>query len=327
VKQILIFSIFICLIVLFWACGSDDSNPVVNTTRVFDPFALWDTASGQLGSRVQCLAAKDTNLYAGTSDSGVYRSTNNGESWTKSSTGLSGAGLIINALLVKDSNLFAGTSGGVYRSTNKGSSWSLSNTGIGAAVLSLVKKDTLLFAGTTSRLYCSTDDGSTWDEPGAVVPGNVTTLVVKGSRLFAGTGSTGVSRSTDNGSTWLTINTGLLNPTIYSLAAKDTNLFAATAAGVFRTSNDSIWTAVGEGLYVAYTLGDPQSIYIVGSNILAGFGGYAGVFLSLNNGASWISANGGLPAFGVYSFVYNGSYLFVGGQGNGTGGAVWRHAF
>jgi hypothetical protein len=324
-KKIFAFSLIIVLVVLFWACGSDD-NPVINTTRVFDPFALWDTASGQLGSLVQCLAAKDTNLYAGTSDSGVYRSTNNGESWTKSSTGLSGGSLIINALLVTDSNIFAGTSVGVYRSTNKGSSWSIS-MGIGAAVLSLVKKDTMLFAGTTSRLSCSTDGGSTWDEPGLVVPGNVTTLVVKGSRLFAGTGSNGVTRSADNGSTWLTINTGLGNNTINSLAVQDTNLFAATAGGVFRSSNDSTWTAVGEGLYVAYTLGDPQSIYVVGPNILTGFAGYAGVFLSLNNGASWVSANGGLPAFDAYSFVYHGSYLFVGGRGNGTGGAVWRHAF
>jgi photosystem II stability/assembly factor-like uncharacterized protein len=326
-KKIFAFSLIIILIVLFWACGSDDSNPVVNTTRVFDPFALWDTASGQLGSLVQCLAAKDTNLYAGTADSGVYRSTNNGTSWVKSS-GLTGLGLNVHTILVKDSVLLAGTNNRIYRSIDKGSTWGTFGTGIASTqIYSLVRKDTVLFAGTEGRLYSSTDGGSTWNEPGLVVPGNIRTLVVKNSRLFAGSAANGVFRSADNGSTWITINIGLGNNTIYSLAAQDTNLFAATPAGVFRSSNDSIWTAVGEGLYVAYTLGDPQSIYVVGPNILTGFAGYAGVFLSLNHGASWVSANGGLPAFDAYSFVYHGSYLFVGGRGNGTGGAVWRHAF
>jgi hypothetical protein len=322
-KQFLVFSVIICLIVIFGAC-SDDSNPVTSAgPRIFDPFALWDTASGQLGSQVRCLVVKDTFLFAGTLDSGVYRSTNNGESWTKSSSGLSGASLIINALLVKDSNLFAGTDDGVYLSTDKGSSWNISNTGISSAVLSLVKKDTVLFAGTTGRLYCSTDDGLSWDEPGLVVPGNVTTLVVKGSRLFAGKGSNGVSRSTDNGSTWITINDGLLGYTIYSLAVKDTNLFAATNRGVFRSSNDSSWTETNDGLYSVPS--DPRSFFVYGSNILVGFPNYNGIFLSLNNGASWVSCNGGLPGFSAYAFVYNGTYLFVGGENQTAVGAVWRH--
>jgi hypothetical protein len=323
-KKIFTFSLIVVLLVILYAC-SDDSNPVTSAgPRIFDPFALWDTASGQLGSLVQCLAFKDTNLYAGTSDSGVYRSTNNGTSWVKSS-GLTGSGLNVHTILVRDSVLLAGTDNRIYRSIDKGSTWGTFGTGIGSTqVYSLVRKDTVLFAGTTGLLYISTDGGSSWDAPGLVVPGNIRTLVVKGSRLFAGSGSNGVFRSTDNGSTWITINDGLLGHAIYSLAVKDTNLFAATNRGVFRSSNDSSWTETNDGLYSVPS--DPQSFFVYGSNILVGFPNYNGIFLSLNNGASWVSCNGGLPGFSAYAFVYNGTYLFVGGENQTAVGAVWRHA-
>jgi hypothetical protein len=113
---------------------------------------------------------------------------------------------------------------------------------------------------------------------------------------------------------------------VNSLAAKDTNLFAGTSNGVFRSSNDSTWTGVNDGLYPAYAMGVSQSFFVYGSSILAGFDGYAGVYLTLNNGASWISCSAGLDGFSANVFAYNGNYLFVGGQSQGGGGRnVWRH--
>jgi photosystem II stability/assembly factor-like uncharacterized protein len=324
-KKVFAFSLIVVLIVILSAC-SDDSNPVTSTSpRVFDPFALWDTASGNLGNIVQCLAVKDTFLFAGTSDSGFYRSTNIGSSWIKSNTGL--PSLNIRVLLVKDSNLFAATGGnGVYRSTDNGSNWTASNSGITtAAVYSLVRKDSNLFAGATGDgVYRSTDNGSTWVSAG-LSGSTVFAFAVKGSRLFVGS-SSGVYRSDDNGVNWTPINTGLPGLNIRSLAVQDTNLFAAEISGIFRSSNDSSWTAVNEGLYSALALGYPQSFFVYGSNILAGFTSNAGVYLSLNNGASWVSCNAGLPPFSAKAFTYNGAYIFMGGMDNIGHGVVWRHA-
>lgn len=318
-KQILIFAVIICLIVIFWAC-SDDSNPVQSAApRVFDPSALWDTASGRVASSVLSLAARDTFLFAGTADSGVFVSTNNGLSWTKHFNGL----LNVNALLVRDTNLLAGTSVGVNISADNGLSWDPAS-GITSQVYSFTRKDTNLFAGTSSGVYISTDDGSSWGT--TPLTGSVRAIVVKDTNLFAGT-SAGVYKSTDDGSSWNAINNGLPAVIIYALAVKDTNLFAATTSGVYRSSNDSSWTLVNDGLNSAiYSGARPTSFFVYGSGVLAGFNVYQGIYLTVTNGASWFSCNAGLPNFTANAFVYNGSYVFVGGINLAAGGGVWRHA-
>jgi hypothetical protein len=324
-KKIFVFSLIVVLIVIFWAC-SDDSNPVTSAVgpRVFDPFTLWDTASTRLGSSVLCLAVKDSFLFAGTSDSGVFRSTNSGDSWTKVISGLT-TNLCVNALLVKDSNVFAGTNtNGIYQSTNNGTLWT--STGVtGLPVYSFVQKDSNLFAGSSTEVYLSTDKGSTWVTAGTI-DAQVRGLAVRGSRLFAATYS-GVNRSADNGSNWIPINGGMAMAyrANHSIAVRDTNLFVATDGGIFRSANDSTWKLINEGLHSVLATSNPQSIYVAYSNIFAGFSNYNGVYLSLNNGAGWISANSGLPGFSAYAFLYNGSYLFVGGQNQFGGGGVWRH--
>jgi hypothetical protein len=322
-KQILTFAALILLIFIFWACGSDE-NPVQNSTRNFDPFALWDTASGGMGSFVQCMAVKDTNLFAGINDAGVYRSTNNGDDWIQMITGLSN--LNVHALLVKDTIILAGTSAGVFISTNKGSNWSASTSGMGAIIVrSLIKKDTNIFAGTASGVYVSGDNGASWTGAGLGTY-TVTTLCVKGTKLIAGTtnAANGVYRSINNGTNWVRIVDGITGYVVNSIVTRDTNLFAATNGGIFRSGNDSTWTYVNDGLYSVGST--PQVLFVYGSGILAGFGNYEGVYLSLNNGASWVSGNAGLFGLTVGCFTYNGSYLFVGGTNQSGGGAVWRHA-
>ena len=75
--------------------------------------AQWIQTNGPEGGGVGCFAVSDTNLFAGTGG-GVYRSTNNGTSWTPVNTGL--WNLSVYALAVSGTKLFAGTQGnGVWR--------------------------------------------------------------------------------------------------------------------------------------------------------------------------------------------------------------------
>ena len=71
--------------------------------------AQWIQTHGPTGGNVRCFAVNGSNFFAGTEGGGVFRSSNNGASWTAVNTGL--ASTNVYALAVTGSNLFAGTNG------------------------------------------------------------------------------------------------------------------------------------------------------------------------------------------------------------------------
>ncbi len=76
------------------------------------------------------VVSKTSTLYA-VAQNRVYKSTNNGGTWTLSSTGLPTA--TISALVVSPAGqpaLYVGTSAGIYKSTNAGASWTRADTGV-----------------------------------------------------------------------------------------------------------------------------------------------------------------------------------------------------
>lgn len=135
---------------------------------------------------VTALAANGSNLFAGTDTAGVFLSTNNGTSWTAVSTGMTK--IYVNTLVVNDSNLFAGTSGGAFLSTNNGTSWK--SVGLGG-VNALAVNGANLFAGVTGGVYLSTNNGTSWTavNTGLTNGGTITvlSLAVSSTNLFAGT--------------------------------------------------------------------------------------------------------------------------------------------
>ena len=117
-------------------------------------------------------------LFAGSESKGVFRSTDNGDSWTQSSFGLTN--LNVWALAVSGENVYAGTlGGGVFRSTDSGKSWALASYGL-----------------TDSKV-----DG----------------LAVNGNNLFAATQSEGIFFSSNNGDSWTKENAGLTDLDIWTL--------------------------------------------------------------------------------------------------------------
>src|SRR5262245_24423986 len=85
--------------------------------------------SGPGGGVGQALAASGTTVFAASARAGVFRSTNNGASWTSVNSGLTD--LTVLALAFGGTSVFAGTnSGGVFRSTNDGASWTAVDNGL-----------------------------------------------------------------------------------------------------------------------------------------------------------------------------------------------------
>jgi hypothetical protein len=141
--------------------------------------------------------------------------------------------------------------------------------------------------------------------------GFVNALAFSGTNLFAGLEGSGVFRITHNAPGWWTITpTNLKDTKVYSLAVRDTDIYAGTEGGIFRSTNNGVdWTAVNNGL----TNLDVRALAVNGANLFAGTSG-GGVFLSTNDGASWTPVNNGLTglALDVLSFVFSGNNLFVG---------------
>ena len=71
-----------------------------------------------------------------------------------------------------------------------------------------------------------------------------------GSNLFAGTSGHGVFLSTNSGTSWTAVNSGLSNLNLTSLAVSGTKLYAATSGGgiFFSANNGTSWSAENPGL-------------------------------------------------------------------------------
>ena len=143
-----------------------------------------------LDQKVPLLAASGSILYAGTLDSGVYKSTNNGLNWTPINNGLptnifygDPSYKQIWSLAVKGDTILAGTqggvNGGVYFSPNKGISWTQRNNGLPTypCILSLAIKGNYLFAGLQTNalpgvdgVYFSPNFGLNWFDANKNLP-------------------------------------------------------------------------------------------------------------------------------------------------------------
>ncbi len=73
-------------------------------------------------------------------------------------------------------------------------------------------------------------------------------FAVSGTNIFAGAPG-GVFLSTNNGTTWTSVSTGLKNDVVSALAVSGENIFAGTNGGVFlSTDNGTSWTSASSGL-------------------------------------------------------------------------------
>jgi photosystem II stability/assembly factor-like uncharacterized protein len=321
--------------------------------------------TGLTPTRINALAVSGTSIFAGSETAGTFVTTNNGANWSPANTGITT--LAVKTLAVNGTTLFAGSLSGIYRSTDNGASWSRVSTNI---TTSLLVSGTTLYAGAANGVLISTDNGGTWTPTGAGLSGTVSSLAFNGSTLFAGTStffagvykstnggalwtgsSLGVAathirsflykangtggfdlfagtnenslyRSTDNGISWITINTGLTNASVEAIGHNGTDLFVGGFSGVYRsTDNGTTWSAANTGLPAATTM---RTFASLGSSVFVGSS--AGVHRSTNNGANWTLMNSGLGSGAAQILAVSGSNLYAAGNGlylSTNAGASW----
>jgi hypothetical protein len=156
--------------------------------------------------------------------------------------------------------------------------------------------------------------------------GRVQTMVVHNTVMFAGTATSGVLRSSDHGTTWVAVNTGLTVTAVEELAVRDTILFAATwGGGVFRSTDyGEHWVPKNAGL----TNNIVTALVRCNRGLFAGTWGFSadGVFRSTDDGETWTQVVNGLTMLDIehlsacdsliYASTWNG--IFVSSNGGNT---------
>jgi hypothetical protein len=172
---------------------------------------FWERTNSP-GSATERLAINASgHLFAGVSGMGMFRSENDGDSWTEVNQDLTIPNITGIAIDMNTGHIFVsgfdltGTENGVFRSTNNGESWAAVAALTNARVWSLaINGSGHIFAGTVGaindRVFRSTDGGETWTPIGA--PRSVLNLAINASgHIFACSGPY-LYRSTDNGDSW-----------------------------------------------------------------------------------------------------------------------------
>jgi photosystem II stability/assembly factor-like uncharacterized protein len=177
---------------------SSDNIYASTGTQVFvssNNGADWSLRSNGINSSIiECLAARENYIYAGTYQSGIFRSADYGMNWTQASGFISD---FIVSLLTKGNYVFAGTiNGGVYFSSDNGLSWVTSNSGFpgnNLNVRSLLRYSNYVIAGTDSGIFISSNNGANWiDVSSGLTSTVINSLSTNGAGIFAGTFSQGV---------------------------------------------------------------------------------------------------------------------------------------
>mgnify|MGYP001558605779 CR=1 FL=1 len=262
------------------------------------------------------LAVVNGVLLAGTQLNGVFRSTDNGASWS------GGQSLVTLALAVIGNDAFQATLSGVMRSTDNGATWNSANSGIPPTnnTRSLGVLGATLFVGMGNNgdkggVYRSTDLGGTWVEKntGYINTQVLTLLKPNATTLLAGNADGGLYRTTNNGTTWTFIRN--FGTGVTSLYSGGSYMFLGTGASggsVHRSSdNGNTWSFSGTGL--------PTSGNITGIVEIGGFtivsSSSGGIYRSTNGGTSWAVSNSGLTNTSVNALITFGSYTYAGTNG------------
>lgn len=307
-----------------YACGpevvrsADNGNTWTTITTGISTLSQYLTfntlASDNVNLYVSSLHYSSTNGY--TQVGSVYRSSNNGDNWLVSNSGLRGVG--IKSFISEGGYLIAGTSeSGIYRSADNGLNWISVNTGLtNLRISALTSGNGYLFAGTLGGgVFRSDNYGNTWEAVNTgLIYSYIYSLAISGSRLLAGSGGGGVFRSDDNGTSWTLSNSGITNPGhVYAFAVKEGYVFAANGGTVYRsTNNGTSWPASSSmgGFSRVVTMGTiAGNVFVSTSASCCEPNSFK---RSTDNGESWIGIGNGLGSgINISSITSNDNTLYV----------------
>ncbi|MFB3908638.1 MAG: T9SS type A sorting domain-containing protein [Candidatus Eisenbacteria bacterium] len=301
--------------------------------------AQWQQTAGPGRVAILPLHESDGSLFAGSEGMGVFRSEDQGTSWTAANAGIEQAQVL--ALASAGPWLFAGlaqtdTDGGVYRSSDGGASWTAAKNGMGDIyVLALMETNGALLAGVAGLgVMKTTDLGQSWFESNEGMGFETVRAFTKvASTLFAA-GDNFLYRSDDGGASWSFTDGGQYFP-ISSLYYDGTSyVYGGGIEGLVRSTDGGAHWGERIDVPLLAPLSRITAFWSSGATLYAstssspGSGGH-GVIRSTDHGLTWSAANDGIEIVDTQSLLAVGGRLIAGSRDKSIlfsedGGASWH---
>jgi photosystem II stability/assembly factor-like uncharacterized protein len=321
--------------------------PLLLSIAIYDAHGQWESTKGPSGGTVNDVIKVGNFLFANGYLGGIYRSADNGQTWTPVNKGLP-EDLYTSDLATDGTTLYTTTSqAGIFASTDNGENWVSRSKGIETATFySLEVSGNNIYGGyANGGLYYSPDKGVTWSFKQGVTPAEqIRDMKMVNGKLWIGTSS--LYTSTDNGTTWQKQIIGLGSNGVYSIEAINNDiylggegeLFASKDLGATWTkstfdytilsifcSDTELWTAGNSNvIHKSTTKGDTWSFRTfeqpnvsavgIGVNKIDNsiFLSGKGVYKSSDDGITWTPLNNGIYNQLVKNVAIRGNVLFAG---------------
>ncbi len=280
------------------------------------------------GGAFDVFAFNPTYVFVGTDLGGIFRSSDDGQTWETANRGL--YDYMINDIAVdpaKPSTIYTATPGGVYKSEDSGNNWALLKNGfppkekaeysaeIGTVTVDPVNPQ-VLYAGVANirqeelatgngNIYKSTDAGASWTQLSVGDPAAAFYKIIVDpldSRTVYAAASTGFFKSTDGGNSWTKIDDMQSRGLVAGIDKQHSRVAlyrAAWTAGVYRSDDGgATWQQLNtlrcphncEFYRIVLDPSDAQA----GTVYVGDYGDWnldQGVFATTDGGQSWRQIN------------------------------------
>ena len=278
--------------------------------------SFWEQTNGPYGGSITTFAVNSQgHIFAGT-HYGLFRSTNNGESWIET-----GQRREIEKIRIDPNDqIYVRNGDKCSFSTDNGENWVEINNSFLSSNVYAINSSNYIFMAYSSSIFRSSNNGENWTELKISGITNIISLAINSNnQIFAGGYSTYFSSpvvqtpkifcSSDNGETWSDVSEGLGGEKVSALLINSNNhIYAGSdiGGGLFSsTDNGENWTKINsvEALTVFSLVGISNNIILAGTN--------NGVFRSTDNGENWADCADSLPYY-CNSLTKSGVNIFVG---------------
>jgi photosystem II stability/assembly factor-like uncharacterized protein len=244
-----------------------------------------DITRGITAFDMMAIAADEPYLFTGTMDRGVFRSSDNGQTWTNVYPTGDFTYLFINSA----GHVFSGP----LKSTDRGDNWTM-GSGLSGFICAMAENrtGTLFASNDRGNVFRSLDGGDTWSVTGTFASNFIETIALNSQdHVYAGTWSgEGIYRSLDNGNSWENIADTLGSIWRLAFNSRDHLFVVHGNSALWRSlDNGATWQEVyqapaGKNIH-ALLIDKLDNIFISTDE---------GVFFSPDNGAAWQAAGTGL---------------------------------